>query len=53
MHEDVMRKHIDLYVNDYSISLGEQGKRAVEKMLNIYQKGDHKNLKPNLQLFMD
>jgi 1,4-dihydroxy-6-naphthoate synthase len=37
MSEDVMRKHIDLYVNNYSINLGEQGKKAVAKILMVYQ----------------
>lgn len=32
----VMRQHIDLYVNDYSLQLGEEGKKAVEKFLDIY-----------------
>jgi 1,4-dihydroxy-6-naphthoate synthase len=36
MEETVMRQHIDLYVNDYSIKLGEAGKRAVEKLLEVY-----------------
>jgi len=35
MEEDVMRKHIDLYVNDYSKSLGSEGKKAILKMLQI------------------
>lgn len=30
MSEDVMRQHIDLYVNDYSLDLGEDGLAAVE-----------------------
>lgn len=30
MSEEVMYKHIDLYVNDFSASLGEEGRRAVE-----------------------
>ncbi len=30
MSEDVMYKHIDLYVNEYSIDLGVEGRRAVE-----------------------
>ena len=38
MSEDVMRKHIDLYVNDYSLDLGEDGRAAVEKLLEVYQK---------------
>lgn len=29
MSEDVMYKHIDLYVNDYSVDLGPDGRRAV------------------------
>lgn len=37
MSEAVMRKHIDLYVNDYSINLGEAGKDAVQKLLSVYQ----------------
>ncbi len=38
MNEAVMRQHIDLYVNNYSINLGEEGKKAVTTMLDIYQK---------------
>ena len=30
MSEDVMYQHIDLYVNDYSVDLGREGRRAVE-----------------------
>jgi 1,4-dihydroxy-6-naphthoate synthase len=30
MSEDVMYRHIDLYVNEYSVDLGTEGKRAVE-----------------------
>ena len=30
MSEDVIYKHIDLYVNDYSVDLGADGRRAVE-----------------------
>ncbi|MEP7318598.1 MAG: 1,4-dihydroxy-6-naphthoate synthase [Panacibacter sp.] len=37
MSEDVMRKHIDLYVNDYSLDLGEDGKMAVLKFINLYE----------------
>ena len=32
MSEEVMYRHIDLYVNDYSIDLGEEGKRAVARL---------------------
>ena len=37
MQEDVMRKHIDLYVNKYSLDLGEEGKGAVLKFLALHQ----------------
>ena len=30
MDEEVMYKHIDLYVNQYSVDLGDEGRRAVE-----------------------
>jgi 1,4-dihydroxy-6-naphthoate synthase len=35
MEEDVMRKHINLYVNDYSLNLGPRGRAAVWQMLEI------------------
>jgi 1,4-dihydroxy-6-naphthoate synthase len=34
MSEDVMSRHIRLYVNEYSVALGEQGRRAVEVMFD-------------------
>lgn len=34
MDEAVMQKHIDLYVNQYSIDLGELGKKAVDLLMN-------------------
>jgi 1,4-dihydroxy-6-naphthoate synthase len=37
MEESVMRKHIDLYVNKYSINLGEDGRKAVQKFMEIYR----------------
>jgi 1,4-dihydroxy-6-naphthoate synthase len=32
MSEEVMYRHIDLYVNEYSIDLGSEGKRAIETL---------------------
>jgi 1,4-dihydroxy-6-naphthoate synthase len=32
MSEEVMYKHIDLYVNEYSLDLGSEGRRAIELM---------------------
>lgn len=37
MEESVMRQHIDLYVNNYSIDLEDDGKKAVIKLLEIYE----------------
>lgn len=37
MSETVMRQHIDLYVNHYSLELGEDGKDAVKKLLSVYR----------------
>ena len=34
MREDVMYRHIDLYVNDYSIDLGVEGRRAVTALFD-------------------
>jgi 1,4-dihydroxy-6-naphthoate synthase len=37
MQESVMRQHIDLYVNQFSLSLGEEGRRAVDILLEVYK----------------
>ena len=34
MSEEVMYKHIDLYVNEYSVDLGAEGRRAVELLFD-------------------
>ena len=36
MSEDVMRKHIDLYVNRFSFELGSTGRLAVKKFIETY-----------------
>lgn len=36
MSEAVMRQHIDLYVNNYSLQLGVDGRNAVLKLLKVY-----------------
>ena len=35
MEEEVMKKHIELYVNEYSVDLGEKGRYAVESLFNL------------------
>jgi 1,4-dihydroxy-6-naphthoate synthase len=48
MSEEVMRKHIDLYVNDYTVALGVDGRNAVEYLLK------YSGMAPNLShLFAD
>jgi 1,4-dihydroxy-6-naphthoate synthase len=32
MDEGVMRQHIDLYVNDFTLDLGPEGRRAIQKL---------------------
>lgn len=37
MDEEVMRQHVELYVNKYSIDLGTEGKDAISQMFNLAQ----------------
>lgn len=48
MEPEVMKKHIDLYVNNYSIQLGNDGKNAIEKVLNVFNQSGNKE-----QILMD
>lgn len=36
MSEDVMRKHIDLYVNNYSLDLSNDGRNAILKLIEVF-----------------
>jgi len=36
LEEAVMRQHIDLYVNQHSLALGPEGRRAVETLLAVH-----------------
>ncbi|MBX3241280.1 MAG: 1,4-dihydroxy-6-naphthoate synthase [Chitinophagaceae bacterium] len=40
MEPAVMRRHIDLYVNDYSLHLGPKGEKAVEKFIDIFEQAN-------------
>ncbi len=40
MSETVMRQHIDLYVNNYSLELGEDGKAAVNEFLQVHNRAN-------------
>lgn len=37
MSEQVMKQHIDLYVNNYSLNLGIDGKAAVDKLVEVFK----------------
>jgi len=37
MSEGVMRQHIDLYVNNYSLDLGVDGRHAIETLYSVYK----------------
>jgi 1,4-dihydroxy-6-naphthoate synthase len=37
MSEEVMRQHIELYVNDYSLDLGETGRNAIQTLYKVFQ----------------
>jgi 1,4-dihydroxy-6-naphthoate synthase len=52
MSDEVMYKHIDLYVNEFSIDLGTEGRRAVEL---LFEKAAATSLIPptNSTLFLD
>ena len=39
MDEKIMRSHIELYVNDYTLDLGERGRKAVATMGKILSSG--------------
>lgn len=40
MDEAVMRRHVELYVNDFSLGLGAAGRRAVETLLEVAARED-------------
>jgi len=46
MSEEVMRKHIDLYVNPYSIDLGIEGKKAILTLLQVYAGNNQTAIRP-------
>lgn len=41
MSDAVMRQHIDLYVNQYSIDLGKEGRHAIETLHKVFAKNNH------------
>ena len=53
MEESVMRKHIDLYVNNYSINLGSDGKAAVNTLLQLYDQVNGNGITERADIFID
>jgi 1,4-dihydroxy-6-naphthoate synthase len=35
-----MRQHIELYVNNYSLDLGADGKKAIEVLQTVFEKNN-------------
>jgi 1,4-dihydroxy-6-naphthoate synthase len=54
MSEDVMRQHINLYVNDFSLDLGPGGKNAINALHTIFKRQQVKaeNIHSSGQLFL-
>lgn len=52
MDKKVMMQHVELYVNKYSIDLGEEGKNAITQMFNLAQE---KGIIPKIEknIFID
>ncbi|MNQ89313.1 1,4-dihydroxy-6-naphtoate synthase [compost metagenome] len=40
MDEEVMYKHIELYVNQYSVDLGIEGRKAIDTLFDIATKNE-------------
>jgi len=45
MDAEVMKKHIDLYVNEFSLDLGQEGKEAIK---TLYAEAEKRNLIPKI-----
>jgi len=52
LSEEVMRQHIDLYVNSYSLALGEEGRSAIKILYDWYNKVNNKNDQVEKSLFL-
>ncbi|MBK8952438.1 MAG: 1,4-dihydroxy-6-naphthoate synthase [Chitinophagaceae bacterium] len=52
MSEDVMRKHIDLYVNQYSLNLGAEGTGAIKTLYEVYCSMNNAGVESDISLFL-
>jgi 1,4-dihydroxy-6-naphthoate synthase len=55
MEVEVMKKHIDLYVNKFSINLGAEGRNAIQQFMEIYKRihGNNGKTFADEELFME
>jgi 1,4-dihydroxy-6-naphthoate synthase len=53
MDEAVMRRHIELYVNEFSVALGDAGRRAVRTLLEVWARGNPGAPLPGDELFSE
>jgi 1,4-dihydroxy-6-naphthoate synthase len=53
MDEQVMRKHIDLYVNDFSLELGTTGRQAIWKLMEASYQHGQEPIGGNMEVFVD
>jgi 1,4-dihydroxy-6-naphthoate synthase len=53
MHENVMRQHIDLYVNNYSLNLGQDGRQAVLHLLETYDQMNGRSVSDEQNIFVE
>ena len=53
MNEEVMRNHISLYVNEFSLALGKDGRLAVLELIKASAVLNQQNLPEGLSLFLD
>lgn len=51
MSEEVMRQHINLYVNNYSLDLGIEGKKAIKELYHAFCNINNNNIKDNIDTF--
>lgn len=54
MEEQVMRKHIDLYVNQYSLDLGTDGEHAIHTLYQVFRQNNQEmvNVEGNNNLIL-
>lgn len=52
MSEAVMQLHIDLYVNNYSLALGEEGKKAISTLADVYNRINPGKMEQDAELFL-